>query len=68
LIKPFAFSFISFALSNDLKKRPRHQSVTPGPHTPPEAAQASLRKTDLSLSFETSLLASKAPAEINRLS
>jgi hypothetical protein len=52
----------------EIEKRPRYQSVIPGPHTPPEAVQASLRKTDLSLSFETSLLASKAPAEINRLS
>jgi len=67
LINPFAFSFISFALSDDLKKAPASVRDT-GAHTPPEAAQASRRKTDLSLSFETSLLASKAPAEINRLS
>jgi hypothetical protein len=50
----------------EIEKRPRYQSVIPGPHTPPEAAQASLTKTDLFLILKTSRSPSKAPAEIKR--
>jgi hypothetical protein len=52
----------------EIEKRPRYQSVIPGPHTPPEAVQASLLKTDLSLIRSISLSARIAPAEISRAS